>query len=253
MKHILILSALAAVLLGNRLAAQTKANPGFLGRKLIIDVAGVIHPHITYNLVNDPGYNSKLLADKDWWDFGYKGGIGYNVAPRLLIGVQFSYLKQSSLGPELLYFEDLGYSISVIHEMLDYSSKSFALKVEFSGMDGIFPVGFTHGLSAGITSNTIINRAYKYRSQYDDQVFTNDLDLSKSVSKEFSLSYIANMRQPISQNIAINYGLAYQLNFMSNGFFSQGNSNDYNSIVQEVSKNRRLSIMTAHLGLSIIL
>jgi hypothetical protein len=253
MKHLLIFSLLTVSIIPFQSMAQKESAPGFLGKKIVLDVSGVVHPHIIYNLISEQGFNSNLRPKKDWWDFGFKGGIGYNVRPQLMIGFQFSYLKQSSIGPDYIYNSDLGYTQSVIHEMLDYNSKSFALKFEFTGQEGLLPVGFSHGLSAGITINSLVNRNYAYRYYYDDQVLSTTLENNIDVPKEFSLTYTANMRQPLSKNVAINYGLGYSLNFMSGGIISQIYGGYYNDIIEDLSRNRRFSIMTAHVGLSIIL
>ncbi len=253
MKYFLTLSLIAICFFPQQSLAQKTNVPGFLGKKLVLDLSGVVHPHITYNLIYEGGYNSNLRSTKDWWDFGFKGGIGLNVKPRLMVGFQFSMLNQSSKGPDYIYSSDLGYSEYVIHEMLDYSSKSFALKFEFTGSEGILPVGFSHGVSAGLTFNSIVNRNYNYRGQYDTQIVSGKFDQSVDIPKELSLAYTANMRQPISRNVAINYGLSYNINFMSSGFLSQIYSDYYNSVLEDLSRNRRFSIMTAHVGLSIIL
>jgi hypothetical protein len=241
MKYFLTLSLIAICFFPQQSLAQKTNVPGFLGKKLVLDLSGVVHPHITYNLISETGYNSNLRPTKDWWDFGFKGGIGYQVKPKLMVGFQFSYLKQSCIGPDYMYDATLGYSTQVFHEMLDYSSKSFALK------------GFSHGVSAGLTFNSIVDRNYNYRGQYDTQIVSGKFDQSVDIPKELSLAYTANMRQPISRNVAINYGLSYNINFMSGGFLSQIYSDYYNSVLEDLSRNRRFSIMTAHVGLSIIL
>lgn len=253
MKYYLTLSLFAICLLPYQSLAQKNNVPGFLGKKLVLDMSGVIHPHFTYNILSQSGYNSNLSQTKDWWDFGFKGGIGYQIQPKLMIGFQFSYLKQSCIGPDYLYDATLGYSVPVVHEMLDYSSKSFALKFEFTGADGILPVGFSHGVSAGLTFNSIVDRNYNYRGQYDTEIISGKFDQSVDIPKELSLAYTANMRQPISRNVAINYGLSYNINFMSGGILSQIYSDYYNAVLENLSRSRRFSIMTAHVGLSIML
>jgi hypothetical protein len=137
--------------------------------------------------------------------------------------------------------------------MLDYTSKSFAVKFEFTGSEGLLPVGFSHGVSAGLTFNSIVDQPYTFRYMYDDELITKKFDQSVEIPREFSLAYTANMRQPISQNLAINYGLTYNLNFMSGGFLSQFYNDYYDSFLEDLSRNRRLSIMTLHVGLSVIL
>jgi len=253
MKHVLTLSLIALCFLPRELQAQRNNVPGFLGKKIVIDLSSVIHPHITNNVFSETGYNSNLRPAKDWWDFGFKTGIGINVKPKLMVGFQFSYLKQSTIGPDNIYDANLGYTIPIVHEMLDYTSKSFAVKFEFTGSEGLLPVGFSHGVSAGLTFNSIVDQPYTFRYLYDDELITKKFDQSVEIPREFSLAYTANMRQPISQNLAINYGLTYNLNFMSGGFLSQFYNDYYDSFLEDLSRNRRLSIMTLHVGLSVIL
>ena len=232
---------------------KNKYVPGFMGKKNVIDFSGVVHPHTTFNILNSGGFNENLRPTKDWWDFGFRAGIGRNVKENLMIGFLFTYLKQSSFGPDNMYDNDLGYNLSIRHEMIDYASKGFALRVEFKKHDGLLPIGFSHSFTAGMTQNSIIIRDYTYsKSNMSATPEKGKVSLPKNIPNEFTLAYMANIRQPISQNICINYGLAYNLNFMPGSGILDVFDGNYNEVISNLSRNRRLSIMTAHVGMSFV-
>lgn len=275
------LSALLLILAALPVFAQ---NPGYLGKKNVIEVFGTFQTPLFSNMIDlansDVSYMKKAgkLEEKmDVVDVGYHFNVSHAFSRRFGLAFEFGY-DYFSVNPgfvDKIYNSNTGFTIydeyQGQHENLSVRSQFLLPKIEFTSKGGILPVGITHQIGLGFRSMKVIQKDYLYDLESLDEVdyqyyqlnATESAELEKNLTnfkeryKGMTMVYVLNLRSPVSKNLLLNYGVRYTLNFMKRDQ-SEGDGYEYESTywyneaeVQNAIRSRtRWSFIFLHFGLS---
>lgn len=241
----------------------TAQNPGYMGKKNIVEVFGTIQNPLFSNLLdmiaNRESYmkkGNKLEQKRDQIDVGYHFNISHAFSRRFGLAFEYGYdfFSISSGLIDKTYVDQFGFESSHAfygeHENLAVKSQIMIPKIEFTSKGGLLPIGITHQLGFGFRSMSIVKKDYLYDLGNTDQGLTTEqkLEIETNLTKYSekykgkTLVYVLNLRSPISENILLNYGIRYTLNFMKrieNGVWDFEPVSDYYQSEYEIQNTIR--------------
>lgn len=254
--YFLLLTASTAI-------AQEK-NPGFLGKKNIIEASGIGHFRLINNIANSSNHymrdGNKLVNKKRWFEYGGQIGLNRAINKKVMLGIQASVYKQYA-APQGIYFYDpfYGTSTNVTHEMIDIRSITIAPRIEFAPDKGVFPIGFSHCLSIGYTKNKIAEKDYLVRyNEYNgsgNAYAYSTVKYTEDAYQEISLGYSLKTRIPLSKRLIFLYAFNYNLNIPIGSQVTPleiiFDGLDDGGINSSVYRSRLFTIFTMNAGLSL--
>jgi hypothetical protein len=243
-----------------------KENPGFLGKKTVVDFGAIGHFRLINNFIrNDQHFLPKsngtiLFNEKRFFEYGGQLGISRAVSKKVMFGIQASIYRQY-VAPHDVYVEvpNSGFW-SAKHEIMDLNSITIAPRIEIAPEKGIMPIGFSHSLSLGYTMNKIKQRDYlinfsDYNGNYYSYVNASTDASYRKTYKEISLGYSLKSRIPITKSLLFHYSLNYHLNIplADNVSPLEIVFNDYSTsgIEGSIYNSRMYTIFTINAGLSL--
>lgn len=242
-------------------AIAQKENPGFLGKKNIVEFSGIGHFRLINNLIRSDYHfkesNGQLVNKKRWFEYGGQIGISRAVSKRVMFGLQASIYKQY-VAPGEIYYEKPGLgSFLAKHEIIDVQSITIAPRIEFAAKKAILPIGVSHCLSFGYTMNSIKKRDYLINYyDYDNTIKSDNVNYnSEPTFKELSIGYSIKSRVPITKSLLFFYSFNYQLNIPLSANidlldFLYGTIN-FSEVEGQVQKSRLYTLFTMNAGLSL--
>lgn len=236
-KSIFILS-LIVTLCGNTFAQ----NNGFLGKKNFVAIDANVYTPVIFGIRSGNEYfkttGSKFAPTKNYVDYGVNFTIGRALTRDFAFLLQYSLNRYEfnidrqyfyNTGDINNYFNDGNYYELLKGNWLKAVATTFMPILEFSGSEGLLPLGLSHQFGLGFTKNKLIEDDYNMliNNYYETFIQKDDLfNYSKSVIKSYTVMYKINMRIPINDFLLFNVGFRYNLNIFPSNYSSNTNG-DY--------------------------
>jgi hypothetical protein len=247
-------------------------NPGYFGKKNVIDFTFIAQSPVFGNIGYQGGSNQllklengNLVESKDRFDWGFRFNYSHPTKRDFALGIEAGYDYYSV---QRNYRSDADYYTNYYFEKLDVKSLSIMPKLEFSNEGGLLPMGISHQIGIGIRMVKPVDKAFSYAqtdfyaSNVNIPITTEGAEYLKytgSAVKGMTLMYALNFRTPLTKSLLLNYGIRYTLNFMSKTYFSAYNSQETYPNVLKLTENefqsivrtrKQLSFIQANIGLS---
>jgi len=255
--NLLILSLLII-----NLSFSQQKNKGYFGKKFYVQIDGLFNIPVFYNLaslgdIEHNRVNGTNFENKPHWiNYGYRLSAGFNFRRNIGFGIE--------IGNDRSYVAPLpGFNSSSYynHEILNISTFSFIPKFEFAHDNALLPMGLSHQIGIGMEWSSIINKDYMYNYGFGSSnvLYSDPLAIDKPFNdiksipsaKRYVLMYDLTMRNPISKSVFITYGFKYALRAsvlnQEEDFVLLKN---YRGYLSQINRQRNLSLITFHLGVT---
>lgn len=258
-------------------------NPGYLGKTNVLELETVFNMPLisnSFSYFDDSWYKKQgknLAPGKDLFDVGYRLGYMHTFKRNFGCGLEFgsdffsiNAMRQESL--DMYIDQNTVSQLNGKLERLDVNSMMIMPKIEFTNEEGLLPIGLTHQLGFGFRIMHVMDKEYLsdlYEYQWSggsvqipqEELNSKLFDRDQNTFKGTTLYYGLKMRTPITENLLINYGMRYTINFMNGSIYEYIYSNDQynekyylneNEINGMIKERRRWSFIYFGLGLSYV-
>lgn len=236
---------------------STAQNSGFLGKKTFVSAETRLFTPIWYNFLHGETtskYKVKgdnLVPARNLLTYGFNFSLGRTIDRKSSFIFQFGILNfkatnELGLTPKNEYINKSSF--------MQGRSFSFMPILEFSGKDGLAPLGLSHQIGVGFVYTSMIEKDYMVIGNTNPETkYTNEntkfFDYNLRI-RSYSLMYKINLRVPVSKRLLYNVGIRYNINpagpllgsFQKNEkFFSSSETID---LIRSVNLNNLVSLET---------
>lgn len=225
---------------------------GYFGRKNFLEIAAQSSVGVGTSQLNEKMYKqsgNRLSSSSDMAHFYGSVIIGRVMKKKLSMSLEIrSSIGQYIPGPTGFLSPLSNTAVGIKHERLLLNTFSFIPTFEIGGKKSLLPIGLTHQLGLGISTDRIAEKDYLYT--LPNSSFQPDLDAYLATKKtivkaytasEFNVSYTLKCRIPYSRKNMISVGLRFQGNFTNDERYDGGHSNPAKEIASNVYKYRMSS------------
>lgn len=255
-------------------------NSGLFGKTSFVEVTGVGNFSLMNRWLNNDYYYKRngqnLMKAKDLVNGGVYVAVGTAVKRNVALTLEAGWWMFNTDGPSIVRFSAGDYyssTMEIRHENLDVRTFSIMPIVEIGGKEGLLPIGISHQIGVGYTSSKPVEKDYLYApamsgpfSYYDELGNYHSMDSKdfldslhtvqggfadfKNKQKGVTLLYGLKVRTPISENVMLNYGVRYTLNFGSKSGRDQYDFDKEAWTQDEIRRARFYSFISVNFGVS---
>lgn len=254
------------------LTAQSSAqNDGFYNRSWVVGLNGFGNIPLLNGFFADNVFRQKgnqMVPSREWFNYGLELYAMRSLSERRALGIEFSSKVFGAPTPKgsslLLEDGDIAESSDIYYRMEQISllSRAVFFRAEFTGTNGVSPVGFTHLLAAGINFTGLHDYSLAYQLTDLAGNATSDVDVLNIREgwvnyKSIALQYGLFMRYPFTEKLALDVGVKYWFNYYikpnDEDFIRLNNKLvvDYEAIYYEIRRKNFMS-MQAKIGFAYI-
>jgi len=246
-------------------------NNGFMGKNNFISADIRVYAPIIYRLstsdVNSV-YNKtegrNFTPKSNVLDYGFNLTIGKAMSRNFGLMLQISSSRydfavidnQYSLNPSEFYNDGNYYQVLKTNWLRAKVTTIMPI-LEFTGSEGLLPLGLSHQIGLGFSKNKLIEDDYNFliTDTYSQPFIQKEnlYDYSKNGIKSYAIMYKINMRIPINDFLLFNLGFRYNINYFPKVYRSYSTKNYLieNSEIRDYMRKKEFrNILSLETGLS---
>jgi hypothetical protein len=219
-------------------AQVTQKTPGYLGRKIVVELSSKVSTPVFRKQYVTNYANNQFIVKQKFIDVALLASCSYTLKRNVMFGATLGYgrfradiIGGGKIDTDTNSFTDeiellssipnpIGTGVMPALQAIPFEIFSFVPKVEFAGKGALLPMGLFHSIGIGLMSIRPDKRSVAGYTRgvtssggQAEKVFSTDVQQLINPSNKsllvLTLQYSMNMRMPINDRMMFNFGVLY--------------------------------------------